>query len=44
MTGSGIRTRPHAEVVVDGDHFTVLKEYARTTALAIHQWLRADPV
>ncbi|MGW5446091.1 type I polyketide synthase [Streptomyces asiaticus] len=35
---------PHAEVVVDGDHFTMLEEHARTTALAIHQWLRADPV
>ncbi|MFD0442933.1 hypothetical protein ACFQ10_11000 [Streptomyces indonesiensis] len=32
---------PHAEVVVDGDHFTMLEEHARTTALAIHRWLRA---
>ncbi|GAA0939420.1 hypothetical protein GCM10009576_053500 [Streptomyces rhizosphaericus] len=35
---------PHAEVVVDGDHFTMLEEHARTTALAIHRWLRAGPV
>ncbi|CAL9342130.1 2-succinylbenzoate--CoA ligase [Streptomyces sp. enrichment culture] len=33
---------PHAEVVVPGDHFTVLEEHARTTALAVHRWL-ADP-
>ncbi|WP_327258310.1 type I polyketide synthase [Streptomyces sp. NBC_01240] len=32
-------TRPHAEVTVPGDHFTMLEEHARTTALAIHQWL-----
>ncbi|GGQ05371.1 hypothetical protein GCM10010266_30830 [Streptomyces griseomycini] len=30
---------PHAEVVVPGDHFTVLEEHARTTALAVHHWL-----
>ncbi|MFF3729192.1 SDR family NAD(P)-dependent oxidoreductase [Streptomyces sp. NPDC002476] len=30
---------PHAEVTVPGDHFTVLEEHARTTALAIHRWL-----
>ncbi|MFJ9682126.1 type I polyketide synthase [Streptomyces sp. NPDC101194] len=30
---------PHAEVTVPGDHFTMLEEHARTTALAIHQWL-----
>ncbi|MBL1112846.1 SDR family NAD(P)-dependent oxidoreductase [Streptomyces sp. 110] len=35
---------PHAEVTVDGDHFTMLEEHARTTALAIHQWLAAGPV
>ncbi|MEU0744198.1 SDR family NAD(P)-dependent oxidoreductase [Streptomyces sp. NPDC006134] len=33
---------PHAEVTVPGDHFTVLEEHARTTALAVHHWL-ADP-
>ncbi|MFJ7199973.1 MULTISPECIES: type I polyketide synthase [unclassified Streptomyces] len=31
--------RPHAEVTVPGDHFTMLEEHARTTALAVHQWL-----
>ncbi|NIY63984.1 hypothetical protein SMALB_1930 [Streptomyces malaysiensis] len=35
---------PHAEVTVDGDHFTMLEEHARTTALAIHRWLGAGPV
>ncbi|AXE76403.1 type I polyketide synthase [Streptomyces atratus] len=30
---------PHAEVTVPGDHFTVLEEHARTTALAVHRWL-----
>ncbi|MER5297818.1 hypothetical protein ABT382_38430 [Streptomyces pharetrae] len=25
-----------------GDHFTVLEEHARTTALTVHHWL-ADP-
>ncbi|MFF1272569.1 type I polyketide synthase [Streptomyces marokkonensis] len=30
---------PHAEVTVPGDHFTVLEEHARSTALAVHQWL-----
>ncbi|MCX4681145.1 type I polyketide synthase [Streptomyces sp. NBC_01433] len=30
---------PHAEVTVPGDHFTMLEEHARTTALAIHRWL-----
>ncbi|MEU4895678.1 type I polyketide synthase [Streptomyces sp. NPDC021722] len=35
---------PHAEVTVDGDHFTMLEEHARTTALAIHQWLSASPL
>ncbi|MFH8290014.1 type I polyketide synthase [Streptomyces sp. NPDC018059] len=29
----------HAEVTVPGDHFTVLEEHARTTALAAHDWL-----
>ncbi|MGW0534891.1 type I polyketide synthase [Streptomyces sp. NPDC003032] len=29
----------HAEVTVPGDHFTVLEEHARTTALATHDWL-----
>ncbi|WP_073935518.1 type I polyketide synthase [Streptomyces sp. CB02400] len=33
---------PHTEVSVPGDHFTVLEEHARTTALAVHHWL-ADP-
>ncbi|CAL9612529.1 2-succinylbenzoate--CoA ligase [Streptomyces sp. enrichment culture] len=33
---------PHTEVTVPGDHFTVLEEHARTTALAVHHWL-ADP-
>ncbi|MEV5432573.1 type I polyketide synthase [Streptomyces sp. NPDC052701] len=30
---------PHAEVTVPGDHFTVLEEHARTTALTVHHWL-----
>ncbi|MFG2631030.1 type I polyketide synthase [Streptomyces sp. NPDC048473] len=30
---------PHAEVTVPGDHFTMLEEHARTTALAVHEWL-----
>ncbi|KUL64015.1 type I polyketide synthase [Streptomyces sp. NRRL S-1521] len=30
---------PHTEVTVPGDHFTVLEEHARTTALAAHRWL-----
>ncbi|MEF9901724.1 SDR family NAD(P)-dependent oxidoreductase [Streptomyces sp. P9-A2] len=30
---------PHTEVTVPGDHFTVLEEHARTTALAVHHWL-----
>ncbi|MEV0122149.1 type I polyketide synthase [Streptomyces sp. NPDC050703] len=30
---------PHTEVTVPGDHFTVLEEHARTTALATHHWL-----
>ncbi|MFF3956552.1 type I polyketide synthase [Streptomyces sp. NPDC001890] len=30
---------PHAEITVPGDHFTMLEEHARTTALAIHEWL-----
>ncbi|WGD44702.1 type I polyketide synthase [Streptomyces cathayae] len=33
---------PHTEVTVPGDHFTMLEEHARTTALAVHHWL-ADP-
>ncbi|NED84510.1 SDR family NAD(P)-dependent oxidoreductase [Streptomyces sp. SID11233] len=32
---------PHTEVTVPGDHFTVLEEHARTTALAVHDWLGA---
>ncbi|TGB07539.1 SDR family NAD(P)-dependent oxidoreductase [Streptomyces palmae] len=34
---------PHTEVTVDGDHFTMLEEHARTTALAIHRWLSDGP-
>ncbi|MFJ2570892.1 type I polyketide synthase [Streptomyces halstedii] len=30
---------PHSEVTVPGDHFTVLEEHSRTTALAVHTWL-----
>ncbi|MEU6018786.1 type I polyketide synthase [Streptomyces sp. NPDC047515] len=30
---------PHAEVTVPGDHFTMLEEHARTTAVAVHKWL-----
>ncbi|MER7989246.1 SDR family NAD(P)-dependent oxidoreductase [Streptomyces noursei] len=33
---------PHAQVTVPGDHFTLLEGHARTTALAIHQWLSAN--
>ncbi|MFH8342561.1 type I polyketide synthase [Streptomyces sp. AM6-12] len=31
---------PHTEISVPGDHFTMLEEHARTTATAVHQWLR----
>ncbi|CAM5358943.1 Type I polyketide synthase OS=Streptomyces alboniger OX=132473 GN=CP975_27330 PE=4 SV=1 [Streptomyces alboniger] len=34
-------SRPHTEVTVPGDHFTVLEEHARTTALTAHHWLSA---
>lgn len=34
---------PHAEVTVPGDHFTVLEEHARTTALAVHPCLATAP-
>ncbi|MFE9449996.1 SDR family NAD(P)-dependent oxidoreductase [Streptomyces sp. NPDC006739] len=34
---------PHREVTVPGDHFTVLEEHARTTALAVHDWLTGRP-
>ncbi|MFF2012691.1 type I polyketide synthase [Streptomyces sp. NPDC058195] len=34
---------PHAEVTVPGDHFTMLEEHSRTTALAVHQWLDGLP-
>ncbi|MFB7915555.1 type I polyketide synthase [Streptomyces sp. NPDC056061] len=30
---------PHSEITVPGDHFTMLEDHARTTALAIHRWL-----
>ncbi|MFD0344432.1 type I polyketide synthase [Streptomyces sp. NPDC127117] len=30
---------PHAGITVPGDHFTMLEEHARTTALAVHRWL-----
>ncbi len=30
---------PHSEITVPGDHFTVLEDHARTTALAVHTWL-----
>ncbi|MFJ2740825.1 type I polyketide synthase [Streptomyces sp. NPDC087440] len=30
---------PYAEVTVPGDHFTVLEDHSRTTALAVHTWL-----
>ncbi|MER5361088.1 SDR family NAD(P)-dependent oxidoreductase [Streptomyces sp. NPDC002785] len=33
---------PHAEVTVPGNHFTVLEEHARTTALTIHRWLSSQ--
>ncbi|MFE7285713.1 type I polyketide synthase [Streptomyces noursei] len=33
---------PHAEITVPGDHFTMLEGHARTTALALHQWLCAN--
>ncbi|MEE6269807.1 type I polyketide synthase [Streptomyces diastatochromogenes] len=33
---------PHAEITVPGDHFTMLEGHARTTALALHQWLSAN--
>ncbi|MGW4883851.1 type I polyketide synthase [Streptomyces murinus] len=35
---------PHAEITVPGDHFTMLEEHARTTAVAIHRWLGDGPV
>ncbi|WP_308356480.1 type I polyketide synthase [Streptomyces sp. ODS05-4] len=31
--------RPHTEVTVPGDHFTLLEEHARTTAEAVDRWL-----
>ncbi|WDO10557.1 type I polyketide synthase [Streptomyces murinus] len=34
---------PHAEITVPGDHFTMLEEHARTTAVAIHRWLGDGP-
>ncbi len=34
---------PHAQVTVPGDHFTILEEHARTTAMAVHQWLSDRP-
>ncbi|MEW2134234.1 type I polyketide synthase [Streptomyces sp. NPDC005435] len=30
---------PHTDITVPGDHYTVLEEHARTTALAVHHWL-----
>ncbi|MGW0908542.1 type I polyketide synthase [Streptomyces sp. NPDC002853] len=30
---------PHSEITVPGDHFTVLEDHSRTTALGIHTWL-----
>ncbi|CAM5485098.1 hypothetical protein SSPIM334S_01727 [Streptomyces spiroverticillatus] len=30
---------PHAEVSVPGDHFTVLEDHSRSTALAVDAWL-----
>ncbi|MGW7086697.1 type I polyketide synthase [Streptomyces sp. NPDC054871] len=30
---------PHFEITVPGDHFTVLEDHSRTTALGIHTWL-----
>ncbi|MFE6667506.1 type I polyketide synthase [Streptomyces sp. NPDC057697] len=30
---------PHTGITVPGDHFTMLEEHARTTALAVHEWL-----
>ncbi|WP_344493488.1 type I polyketide synthase [Streptomyces enissocaesilis] len=30
---------PHSEITVTGDHFTVLEDHSRTTALAVHTWL-----
>ncbi|MER5972279.1 type I polyketide synthase [Streptomyces sp. NPDC002055] len=30
---------PHSEITVPGDHFTVLEDHSRTTALALHTWL-----
>ncbi|MFC4333471.1 type I polyketide synthase [Streptomyces andamanensis] len=35
---------PHTEVTVPGDHFTLLEEHARTTALAVHDWLTAGAI
>ncbi|MFC9927899.1 type I polyketide synthase [Streptomyces sp. NPDC127190] len=31
--------RPHDEVELTGDHFTVLEEHAERTAQAVHEWL-----
>ncbi|MFG2115180.1 type I polyketide synthase [Streptomyces sp. NPDC048718] len=30
---------PHTALTAPGDHFTLLEEHARTTALAVHRWL-----
>ncbi len=41
IEAAGTWSLPHSEVTVPGDHFTVLEEHARTTALAVHEWLNA---
>ncbi|WP_329167730.1 type I polyketide synthase [Streptomyces sp. NBC_01267] len=41
IEAAGAWRLPHAEVTVPGDHFTVLEDHARTTALAVHDWLSA---
>ncbi|RYJ21850.1 polyketide synthase type I [Streptomyces sp. L-9-10] len=33
---------PHSEITVPGDHFTVLEDHSRTTALAIDTWLSEE--
>lgn len=39
IEAAGPWSLPHSEVTVPGDHFTVLEEHSRTTALAVHTWL-----
>jgi len=39
IEAAGPWSLPHSEITVPGDHFTVLEDHSRTTALAVHTWL-----